>query len=202
METADYKALCLELFGTVDVAELKKIAQKVKKKNERNAGRKKKFTDKDIRDMKAKLQAGESINAIAEHYGTSRQIVSKYLTLPPAPGYTMRIEYMYRRSPCTIIDVDFLRERVKIENRTDDVLRRAFGVNEHPTWADFETFLRERCVPEGRGYLKDILRSLEVPGYDPLQIAEKTRGKTAEDEMWMKFQYYDRGDAANENRKT
>lgn len=193
METTDYKALCLELFGTTDVAELKKISQRVMQKNDRNAGRKKKFTDKDVKEMRAMLQDGATINAVAAHYGTSRQIVSKYISRRPEPGYTMRIEYMYRQSPCTIIDVDFLRERVQIENRTDDVLRRAFGVNETPTWADFETFLRERCVPEGRGYLKDILRGLDVPGYDPLQIAEKTKGKTAEDEMWMKFQYYDRG---------
>ena len=39
----DYRKLCIELFGTDDVAELKKIAEKVS--TNRNAGRKKKFTN-------------------------------------------------------------------------------------------------------------------------------------------------------------
>ena len=45
----DYRKLCIELFGTDDVAELKKIAEKVS--TNRNAGRKKKFTDKEIAEI-------------------------------------------------------------------------------------------------------------------------------------------------------
>jgi len=46
----DYRKLCVELFGTDDVAELRNIAQTLHKKNARNAGRKKKFTAKEISD--------------------------------------------------------------------------------------------------------------------------------------------------------
>ena len=55
---------------------------------------------------------------------------------------------MFRRQPCTVIDVDFLDQKVVIQNKTDDILHRAFGVLEHPTWNDFENFLRDRCFPQ------------------------------------------------------
>ena len=41
-------------------------------------------------------------------------------------GYTMRITYMFRGQPCTIIDVDFLGQKVAIQNKTDDILHRAY----------------------------------------------------------------------------
>lgn len=39
--------------------------------------------------------------------------------------------------------------------------------------------------------LKDELARFSLDSYDPLQIVERTRGKTAEDNMWLKFQYYE-----------
>ena len=101
----------------------------------------------------------------------------------------MRMTYMFRRQPCTTIDVDFLRRNIRIQNKTDDILHRAFGTNEQPTWDDFECFLQERCFPKTRGRLKDELRALGLDSYDPLQIVEKTKGRTAEDDLWLKIQY-------------
>ena len=40
----DYKELCQRLFGTTDVEELEKIAEKYQAKNDRGAGRKPKFS--------------------------------------------------------------------------------------------------------------------------------------------------------------
>ena len=37
---------------------------------------------------------------------------------------------------------------------------------------------------------EDILKELQLTDYDPLQIVEKTKGRTAEDDMWLKFAYY------------
>ena len=108
---------------------------------------------------------------------------------PLPDGYTMRMIYMFRRQPCTTIDVDFLRRNIRIQNKTDDILHRAFGTNEQPTWGDFECFLQERCFPKTRGRLKDELRALGLDSYDPLQIVEKTNGRTAEDDLWLKIQY-------------
>ncbi len=109
--------------------------------------------------------------------------------------YQMRIFYKFRDQVCTIIDVDFLRLEIRIQNKTDDMLHRAFGTLENPTWDDFEYFLQDRCFPPTRGNVKDELEALGLDSYDPLQIVEKTGGRTAEDHMHMEFQY--RKDANN-----
>ena len=189
----DYRNLCLELFGTDDVNELTRIAQTYKLKNPRKAGRKKKFTAEDVQTIRTLIENGMTVNDVAERFKTSRQIIGKYLNEKPADGYTLRITYMYHQHPCTVIDVDFLNQRVIVQNKTKDMLHRAFGVVEHPTWDDFELFLKDRCFPSTRGDAKEILKDLQLTSYDPLQIAEKTKGRTAEDDMWMKFHYYPAG---------
>lgn len=186
----DYRKLCLELFGTDDVDELTKIAQVHREKNPRKAGRKKKFTAEDMQRIRSLLENGMTMQEVAKRFNTSRQVIGKYLNEKPAEGYTLRMTYMYQQHPCTIIDVDFLNQRIMVQNKTNDMLHRAFGVVEHPTWDDFETFLKERCFPATRGNAKEILKQLQLTSYDPLQIVEKTRGRTAEDDMWLKFHYY------------
>ena len=192
MEHVDYEALCRELFGTTDVSELKKIATQVNQKNPRHAGRKKKFTNEDIAAMRELRADGVPMQAIADRYGTSRQIVSKYLNQAPDNGYTMRMTLMYQNKPCTAIDVNFLQNKIRIHNYTKDILHRAFGVKENPTWEDFNVFLQDRCFPKTRGNIKTVLAELGLQDYDPLQIVEKTNGRTAEDDLWLKFQYYGR----------
>lgn len=192
MEHVDYKALCCELFGTTDVSELKKIAVQVNQKNPRQAGRKKKFTNEDIAAMRKLRADGVPMQMIANRYGTSRQIVSKYLNQAPDAGYTMRMTLMYQNKPCTAIDVNFLQNKIRIQNYTKDILHRAFGVKESPTWEDFYVFLQDRCFPKTRGNVKTVLVGLGLQDYDPLQIVEKTNGRTAEDDLWLKFQYYGR----------
>ncbi len=192
METVDYKKVCLDLFGTADVEQLKQIAAQLSEKNPRGAGRKKKFTDGDVEAMRRLRAGGVPMQEIADRFGTSRQIVSKYLNRQPDAGYTMRMTLMYQNRPCTDIDVDFLERRIKIANYTTDVLHRAFGVKEDPTWEDFDLFLRDRCFPEKRGNAKAILKRMGIQDYDPIQILEKTAGRTAEDNLWLKFNYYGR----------
>lgn len=184
----DYRKLCVELFGTDNVDELKKIAKKLK--DNRNAGRKQKFTDKQIKEIEKLLEGGMTMNEVAERFGTSRQIIDKYVNRPPEKNYTLRMTYMHGQNPCTIIDVDFLNERVTIKNRTDDILYRAFGVVENPTWQQFQEFLEDRCFPKTRGNMKAILKELNIDSYDPLQIVERTRGRTADDNLWLKFKYF------------
>ena len=185
----DYRELCRELFGTDDVEELRVIAERINKMNTRNAGRKRKFTEQEVVEMLCLQEDGMSVNDIAIRFGTSRQVIGRYLNKPLADGYTMRMTYMFRRQPCTTIDVNFFEQKIRIQNRTNDILHRAFGVNEQPTWEDFEIFLRDRCFPPTRGYLKEELQTLGLDSYDPLQIVEKTKGRTAEDGLWLKIQY-------------
>lgn len=190
MVNVDYKMLCQELFGTTDVNELRKIAAQINQKNPRQAGRKKKFSEEDITHMHKMHACGVTIQKIADQYGTSRQIVSKYLNKAPNPGYTLRMTLMYQNKPCTAIDVNFLESKIKIRNYTKDILHRAFGVKEDPTWEDFQIFLQDRCFPKTRGNVKSVLEKMGLQDYDPLQIIEKTNGRTAEDDLWLKFQYY------------
>ncbi len=192
MANVDYKAVCQELFGTTDITELKKFAEQTKGKNPRQAGRKKKFTEEDVVCMRELRANGVPMQEIADRYHTSRQIVSKYLNQAPEVGYTMRMTLMYQNKPCTAIDVNFLLNRIRIQNYTKDILHRAFGVKEEPTWEDFGVFLQDRCFPKTRGNAEKLLNGLGLQDYDPLQIVEKTHGRTAEDDLWLKFQYYER----------
>lgn len=197
----DYHKLCLDLFGTDDINELERIARTYREKNPRKAGRKKKFTAEDVQTIRSLIENGMTVNQVAERFQTSRQIIGKYLNEKPAKGYTLRITYMYQQHPCTTIDVDFFNQRVMVRNKTKDVLHRAFGVTKAPTWDDFEVFLKDRCFPATRGNVKDLLKQLQLTSYDPLQIAEKTRGRTAEDDMWLKFSYYPmEGEAYGQNQ--
>ena len=175
----DYRKLCIELFGTDDETELRKIAGRLR------GGRKKALSDQDISDILAMQREGKTTKEIAEHFGVSRQTVSKYLNRPLGDSYVMRLDFMFRQKVCTEIYVDFEHKRVKIVNRTDDVMKRAFGINESPTWEDFESFLEERCFPRTRAMQKVILRNIGVDHYDPLQIIELTKGRTAEDNQYI-----------------
>lgn len=191
MET-DYRVLCHRLFGTDDVAKLEKIAKDFKH-NSRNAGRKEALDAKTKNTVLEALSNGKTVNDIATELGITRQTISRFINEPPPDGYTMRMEYMYRTKPCTLIDVNFLEEKILIQNRTDDMLFRAFGVNENPTWDDFNIFLLDRCPSRTNGNIKGILNALGLTDYDPLQIVEKTQGRTVEDSMWLRFKYYGRG---------
>ena len=195
MANVDYKAVCQELFGTTDVDELKRLAAQINQKNPRQAGRKKKFKHEDVERMRELRADGVPMQEIDDRYGTSRQIVSKYLNQAPEDGYTMRMTLMYQNRPCTAIDVNFLQNKIKIQNYTKDILHRAFGIKEDPTWEDFYVFLQDRCFPKTRGNVKTVLAGLGLQDYDPLQIVEKTNGRTAEDDLWLKFQYYGRAGA-------
>lgn len=168
---------------------MKRIAAELETRAIRNADRRK-FTPADVDTMKRLLTRGCTVQQVAERFDASRSTVSRYLNPRPKKGCTLRMTYMYGRRPCTVIDVDFLHQKVYIQNRTDDLLHRAFGVVEDPCWEDFQEFLKSRCFPPTRGNIKTELRALGLTDYDPLQIVEKTNGRTAEDSLWLKFQYY------------
>lgn len=187
--STNYQQLCANLFGIDGVAKTREVAAQLKTSAIRNMDRKK-FTPADVDAMKRLLARGCTVQQVAERFDASRSTVSRYLNPKPKKGCTLRMTYMYGRRPCTVIDVDFLHQKVYIQNRTDDLLHRAFGVVEDPCWEDFQEFLKSRCFTPTRGNIKTELRALGLTDYDPLQIVEKTNGHTAEDSLWLKFQYY------------
>lgn len=102
---------------------------------------------------------------------------------------TMRMNYMFKDEVCTVIDIDFKNEKIYISNKVSNILHRAFGVIENPTWEDFQIFLEDRCFPRERMNVKEILKSMGLTDYDPLQIIEKTKGVMAEDYQWIEIIY-------------
>lgn len=196
-----------EIFGTDQVGELREIAKKARSydriiekrhpANLRGAGRKGKFTDQEVDLMIELYQQGKTVQYLAERFDTSRQTVAKYLApekrFVKNPFLTVRMHYLYQDQVCTVIDVDFMHKKVYIRNKTRDIIHRAFGIVEEPSWEDFEDFLESRCFPRGRANLKNILRDLGISSYDPLQIIEKTGGKMAEDHQWIQIFYKGNG---------
>lgn len=112
--------------------------------------------------------------------------IAEELSLPERK-YPMRLWYYHCDTVCTIIDVDTINQKIKIKNYTSNLIFRAFGKNESPTFDDYEKFLRSRCFPEERDKMKLMLKELDIPFYDPLMIIEKTDGRMAEDNFWIRI---------------
>lgn len=108
--------------------------------------------------------------------------------LIPKKEYPMRLWFMHNDDVCTLIDVDEPQQAVRIYNITNQYMLRAFGREERPTFKDYEAFLESRCFPRSRDKMKLVLKDLGLPFYDPLMIIEKTQGRMAEDNFWIKIE--------------
>lgn len=102
----------------------------------------------------------------------------------------MKLKYMKDGyGLCTEIDVDYMNETVKIKNYVDHPLDRAFGINENPTFKDYEAFLEDRCMPRTRQRLDLELKMLGLNcGYNPFVIAKHFNGRTAGDSHYIIFE--------------
>lgn len=109
------------------------------------------------------------------------------MTIPPKT-YPIRLFYMYKDMLCTIIDVDEVKQRIRILNYTDNLMFRAFGKEENPDYTAYEEFLESRCFPKSRDKMKLILKDMDLPFYDPFMIIEKTDGRMAEDDFWIRIE--------------
>ncbi len=89
------------------------------------------------------------------------------LMIPPRE-LPVRIWYMYKDTPCTLIDVDEMQKIVHIRN--------------------YNEFLESRCFPRTRDKMKLVLRDLGIPFYDPYLIIQKTEGRMAEDDFWIRIE--------------
>lgn len=194
---ANFERQIEEIFGTTDLTQLRKIAQRAAgnetdmRRNPRGAGRKARFTPEQEAQLVALRQQGLSVQALAQKFGTSRQTIYQYLNhahqFSEDPDVTMRLNYMNGAQLCTMIDVDFKHEQIQIKNFTDKIPLRAFGVVANPSWKDFQLFLQERCLPQSRAGLKWVLQDMGIPFFDPLLIVEKTQGRMAGDDQWIQM---------------
>lgn len=106
----------------------------------------------------------------------------------PKQMYPIRLWYMHKQEVCTILDVDERNRRIRIQNYTNNYIFRAFGREEKPTFEQYEEFLESRCFPRSRDKMKLILKDLDLPFYDPMLIIEKTQGRMAEDDFWIRIE--------------
>lgn len=89
---------------------------------------------------------------------------------------------------CGEILADNTTKTVCVENHTTDFLKMPFGNNQMPTWEDYLEFLENRCIPKSRAGLQEYLETLGLDCYDPLAIIQKTHGRMAEDQLWLKVE--------------
>lgn len=126
---------------------------------------------------------GERI--IIEKKKTLRQFIDDKL----AQGHDLKKLSVYNKKLlCTVIAADFTDKTLAFENYVGSAIKLAFGKNNNPDWSDFLSFLKERCIPESRSGIKYYLAELGFDDYEPIKIIEKTEGRMAEDNMWIKIE--------------
>lgn len=106
----------------------------------------------------------------------------------PERVYPIRLWYMHNQTVCTLIDVDEINQKVRIKNYVDHIMFRAFGRVETPDFQMYQEFLESRCFPRTRDKMKLVLKDLDLPFYDPFMIIEKTEGRMAEDDFWIRIE--------------
>lgn len=191
-----FKQQILEIFGTTDPEKLRQIAKdadcnhrRIAESPRHSTGRKNSCTEQQVAQILALQQQGMRITDIAEKYHVSRQTIYSQIRrahrFSDDPDIKMRMNFMNHEELCTTIDIDFKHEKIKIQNYTDQIPLRAFGVVTNPDWSDFEYFLEDRCFPRTRDHAKSILKEMNLPFYDPLLIIEKTQGRMEGDHQWI-----------------
>ena len=113
--------------------------------------------------------------SFAEFLEASRHAGHKVLLLSYYSGDTL----------CARIAADETGETLHVENLATDYLKLPFGNNPNPSWADYQHFLENRCIPKTRAGLQEYLETIGLDSYEPLKIIRKTQGRMAEDDLWL-----------------
>lgn len=98
---------------------------------------------------------------------------------------TVRLLYMSKDKVMTVIDVNDKEEKIKIKNFTDKIFFRAFGINENPSWNNYQEFLEDRCVPRTRYNIDEILKDMGMTEYNSFEFIKRTQGRMADDKEWI-----------------
>ena len=123
--------------------------------------------------------------------GTSIVIVRKlslaeYLEASHRAGHEILLFSCYSGDTlCARIAADETGETLHVENLATDYLKLPFGNNPNPSWADYQHFLENRCIPKTRAGLQEYLETIGLDSYEPLEIIRKTQGRMAEDDLWL-----------------
>ncbi len=99
-----------------------------------------------------------------------------------------KLSFFEKQTLCSVIYADFTDQTLTVENFVKDPIKTAFGNRTCPNWQDFQAFLEERCIPKQRDGLRQYLQELRLDEYDPLAIIERTEGRMAEDQQWIRLE--------------
>ncbi len=112
--------------------------------------------------------------------------LQEFLEVNHRAGHKMLLISCYSgKTLCARIAADETGKSVCIENLSADYLKLPFGKNQNPGWEDFQQFLENRCIPKTRAGVREYLETIGVEAYQPLEIIRKTRGRMAEDDLWL-----------------
>lgn len=118
-----------------------------------------------------------------------RQTTEKFISEKYEQGHSLlKLLFFDEDTLCTTIVADMTEQVLCVDNHTEHTIKTAFGNNRLPTWADFQQFLEERCIPRARAGLREYLEAIGVEEYNPLEIIKKTEGRMAEDNQWLKLE--------------
>lgn len=125
--------------------------------NDRNAGRKPKISEEQLKLARKRRADGESIASIAAEYGVSRQALDKRLRDADTKA-EIRIDYLVDDELCSSIYYDKRREAVRVVNYVLQLSKTAFGYKTDPDLSDLqelleENYLRYMGVDPVTGYL-------------------------------------------------
>lgn len=100
-------------------------------------------------------------------------------------GTKYRVDVYYMEDLLSKVYVDG--ESVRVENFSDDIVWRPFGVLTDVTYQDLMEFYEERCFPKDRQNRNEILDLMGLPCYDTEMICRVTHGTQFDDFLWMNF---------------
>ena len=144
--------------------------------NDRNAGRKPIISDDTIADIEKRYLAGESLSAIAEEFGVSRQAL--YKRLRQKRNESVRIDYVIDGQQVAEIEADLNKRDIRVLNYVLELSKRPFGFQTNPTWDDFLEFaereyLKQLGVGEpGTFLITEGQKSFRVEDIDALQCRD------------------------------
>lgn len=112
--------------------------------NERNAGRKPKITDEQLNKIISRHESGESLSALADEFGISRQALHKRIKESQEKPVT--INWVVDNRPVSTITVDVRRQALTLANYAVQLSKLPFGFNTNPTWQEFVRLLEEKYL--------------------------------------------------------
>ena len=110
--------------------------------NDRNAGRKPVITDEQLQIISERHANGESLTALAEEYGVTRQALHK--RLHAKSEQPVKIDWTINGELITTIEADFKKRNLSIVNYAEEISKRPFGFNNTPSWNQFTKVIEDQ----------------------------------------------------------